>query len=495
MSESLRPDQPDRTVPIVAPDQAAAPTDNGPGHPPEDDVADELTPIPRPRLAAGPPRKHRRALQPPDALRGSLTPEQRLLVLDAWQRSGLPAGDFAPLVGLSKYTLYAWKKRFDDQGPAGLLDQPKGAPAGSRLPELTKRAILLLKQSHPDWGCQRISDNLQRGPALPASPQAVAAVLHQAGYAADDLPATANHEPPARRFERAGPNQLWQTDLFTFILKRQNRRVYLVAFLDDHSRFVTGYGLHASQSTALVLEVLRAALDGFGGPEEILTDNGSQYVTWRGQSAFNKELLKRGIRQVVASPRHPQTLGKIERFWGSLWRECVEAAVFTDLADARRRVGLYIDHYNFRRPHQGIDSAVPADRFFGADSAVRRTLEARVAVNALELARGGLPRPPFYLAGQAGGQDFSLHAEGEKVILTDAAGNRQEVELGRPGPAAATPTMPEPVCPGGRTPLTDAEEAVCQEDRAQTPGVAPLDDSLCQLRQAGLLEEEGGGHD
>jgi hypothetical protein len=39
------------------------------------------------------------------------------------------------------------------------------------------------------------------------------------------------------------------------VLKRQNRRVYLVAFLDDNSRFLVGYGLHASQSSALVLEV------------------------------------------------------------------------------------------------------------------------------------------------------------------------------------------------------------------------------------------------
>ncbi len=52
---------------------------------------------------------------------------------------------------------------------------------------------------------------------------------------------------------------MWQTDLFTFMLKRQNRRVYLVAFMDDHSRFIIGYGLHASQSAALVLEVLRGA--------------------------------------------------------------------------------------------------------------------------------------------------------------------------------------------------------------------------------------------
>src|SRR5262245_6826476 len=35
----------------------------------------------------------------------ALTPQQRLLLLDAWRRSGLPAGDFAPLVGVSKHTL------------------------------------------------------------------------------------------------------------------------------------------------------------------------------------------------------------------------------------------------------------------------------------------------------------------------------------------------------------------------------------------------------
>ena len=169
---------------------------------------------------------------------------------------------------------------------------------------------------------------------MPASPKAVAHVLHEAGYELHETP-TRPHPDKVRHFERARPNQLWQTDLFTFVLKRQNRRVYLVAFLDDHSRFLVSFGLHASQSTALVLEVLRAGITAYGPPEEVLTDNGAQYVTWRGESAFHKELTKRGIRQIVAAPRHPQTLGKIERFWGTLWRECLQAAVFLDLADAR----------------------------------------------------------------------------------------------------------------------------------------------------------------
>jgi hypothetical protein len=41
----------------------------------------------------------------------------------------------------------------------------------------------------------------------------------------------------------------------------------------------------------------------------------------------------------------PQTLGKVERFWGTLWRECLETAVFLDLGDAQRLIGLSIDHY------------------------------------------------------------------------------------------------------------------------------------------------------
>src|SRR5580704_18758139 len=98
----------------------------------------------------------------------------------------------------------------------------------------------------------------------------------------------------------------------------------------------------------------------------------------------------------------------MERFWGSLWRECVESAVFIDLGDARTRIGLFIDDYNFQRPHQGIEGLVSADRFFGAASEVRRTLAARVSANALELARHGVPKEPLYLTGQVGGQPVSL---------------------------------------------------------------------------------------
>jgi transposase len=173
----------------------------------------------------------RRLVRPEDARRANVTPEQRLLILDTWRRSGLPATDFGGLVGLTGHTLYDWRKRFKEQGPAGLMDQPRGGPRGSRLPELTRRTIVMLKEANPEWGCERIAAMLLRGPSLPASPGAVATVLKEAGYVTTEEP-TRPHPDRVRSFERAQPNQLWQTDLFTFMLKRQNRRVYLVAFMD-----------------------------------------------------------------------------------------------------------------------------------------------------------------------------------------------------------------------------------------------------------------------
>jgi transposase InsO family protein len=424
-------------------------------------------------------RRGRRLARPEDMKPVAYSPEQRLMILDCWRRSGLPAKDFATLVGVSKHTLYAWKQRFTREGPAGLMEQSRGAPEGSRLPELTKRTILMLKEAHPDWGCERISQMLQRGPALPASPPAVVRVLREAGYELQDIP-THPHPDKIRFFERAKPNQLWQTDLFTFVLRRQNRRVYLVAFLDDHSRYLVSFGLHASQSTALVLEVFRAGITAYRAPEEVLTDNGSQYVTWRGESAFQKELKQRGIRQIVAAPRHPQTLGKLERFWGTLWREFLESAVFLDLADARARIGHFIDWYNFQRTHSGVGGLVPADRFFGAAPEVLQTLKDRVASNALELARNGLPKPPFYMTGQVGGKNFSLHAEGERVFLTREGDARQEVDL---VPRAATEdlaSMPKAVCPDG-SPAAESfgpAPAISHEGLTPIPSFPALDEDV-----------------
>jgi hypothetical protein len=80
-------------------------------------------------------RRRRRLVQRKETSRVPFTAQQRLLILDSWQRSGLPAGDFAPLVGISKHTLYGWKKRFEEQGPAGLMDQSAGPKPAAGWPD------------------------------------------------------------------------------------------------------------------------------------------------------------------------------------------------------------------------------------------------------------------------------------------------------------------------------------------------------------------------
>ena len=155
---------------------------------------------------------------------------------------------------------------------------------------------------------------------------AVVRVLNEAGYVLEESP-TRPHRAQRAQLRAGEPNQLWQTDLFTFVLKRQNRRVYLVAFMDDHSRFVVGYGLHATQSAALVLRGaapggrrLRRARGGADRQRGAVRDLAGQERVREGAAS------SAGSGTIVAAPHRPQTLGKVERFWGTLWRECVETS-------------------------------------------------------------------------------------------------------------------------------------------------------------------------
>jgi hypothetical protein len=232
--------------------------------------------------------------------------------------------------------------------------------------------------------------------------------------------------------------------------------------MDDCSRFVVGFGLFASAAGSNVRETFEAAIANFGAPEEILTDQGAQYHTWRGKSAFRKLCERRGIKQVVARAQHPQTLGKIERFWGTLYRELIEGAIFRDLEEARERIGQFVSYYNFQRTHQGIDGLVPADKFFEAAPEVRKALAAQVSENAKDLAIQGAPRKELYLTGKMGDRPISLHSEGTKVVLTDSDGGREEVDLSA----------------GGRR-VGPAEEGA-----EEAPGTSALDGVLEELAQA-----------
>jgi hypothetical protein len=135
---------------------------------------------------------------------------------------------------------------------------------------------------------------------------------------------------------------------------------------------------------------------------------------------------------------------------------------------------------------------VPADRYFAAAPEVKATLLARVAANAEALARHGAPRKPFYLTGRVGDEPFSLHAEGEKVVLVKG-GEREEVDLSAPGPrreASPETVLPEPVAVTAEVSDllgAEAEEEEPGDEGPPAPGTSLLDGVLGELD--GLAEE------
>jgi transposase InsO family protein len=56
-------------------------------------------------------------------------------------------------------------------------------------------------------------------------------------------------------------------------------------------------------------------------------------------------------------------LGKVERFWETIWQKFLSRSQFDSFEAARKRIKLWIKHYNHKRPHQGIEGLCQADRF------------------------------------------------------------------------------------------------------------------------------------
>jgi transposase InsO family protein len=359
-------------------------------------------------------RKKKRKLKAAVTREGNSFPfELRLLVVREVLR-GAAQVDTAVAFGLSSATVQKYIQLYRKGGVDALRPLVRKArKRAAKQPDPKRDAVVKTRQAHPEWGSRRIRDELERFAALGVSDTQVRRVLHEEGLATSPTPAAARDHAP-RRFERAAPNQLWQSDIFTFLLRR-HERLYLAGFMDDHSRFIVGHALAHHQKSGLVMEALGRGIGAYGTPRELLTDNGRQYTAWRGETEFEQELKRQGIAHFKSRPQHPQTLGKIERFWKTLWEEFLSRTVFADFADCARRLDLYVQHYNFRRPHQGIDGAVPADRYFRAADAVRTALEGQVADNALRLALQQPTQKPFYIVGRVGDRDLSIAASAEEV--------------------------------------------------------------------------------
>jgi transposase InsO family protein len=341
---------------------------------------------------------------------------------------GVPLALLSKEVGASKDVIRRWAKAYQERGEAGLRDQLVPKRSQRKLPGPVREKIVEIKKREPLFGVKRISHLLKRAFFLSASPETVRRTLKEESLLVPTRKKPKHNVTRPRFFERSIPNQLWQSDIFTFRLG--GRYAYLIGFIDDYSRYVVGLELYRSQTAEQVLEVYRRAVGEYGVPREMLTDQGRQYTTWRGSTRFERELGKDRVRHIKSRPHHPMTLGKIERFWKTIYEEFLIRAQFGSFEEAKERVRQWGQYYNHKRPHQGIGGLCPADRYFEIQAELRKTIEQGIADNVLEMALRGKPKEPFYMVGRMEGQSVVLRAEKGKLRLMvddEGGGGKQEM--------------------------------------------------------------------
>ena len=432
--------------------------------------------------------------------RGAYSPEERRLAVERFAAAEVPQGVFARLFGVSVRSLANWVGRYRTGGPKALETEKRGPKVGrpsskARLSEPLREVIVATQQAHPQFGLKKLRDQIRRVEGVRVSAGGIRSTLKHAGVTRESIvkPKVHRKRPMIRRFERATPNDLWQSDITTYTIPRSGGRFFLTVFLDDRSRFVVAYAIAHRQTSEFVLSCLLAGIAKFGKPNEVLTDQGRQYFAWRGKTAFQKQLHKEGIKHVVSRTHHPETLGKCERLWETIQTELFSRVSPTSFEDADERLRLWFAHYNFQRPHQGIDGMVPADRFFGAESDVRRVIEDAVEKNALRLALGQTPKRPVYLIGQIGDHKVSLHGEGGRLVVHGSDGRVSEMSMEDVGSSGTTTSTKdqghdnnrehEPTSnPSGNTDKTDT-------DRSEAPAIC---DASPGVSGAGALEVSDG---
>ena len=341
---------------------------------------------------------------------------------------GIPVSLLSEEVGASKDVIRRWAKAYQEQGEAGLRNPMVPTGSGRKLPGPVREKIVEIKKRSPLFGVKRISHLLKRAFFLSASPETVRRTLRAESLV---VPSKKKHQQNISRprfFERLTPNQLWQSDIFTFRLG--GRYAYLIGFIDDYSRYMVGLELYRTQTADQVLEVYRRAIGEYGVPKEMLTDRGRQYTNWRGSTRFEREIGKDRVRHIKSQAHHPMTLGKIERFWKTIYEEFLVRAQFGSFEEARERIRHWLQYYNHKRPHQGIGGLCPADRYFEIQGELKKTMEQGIADNVLEMALRGKPKEPFYMVGRMEGQSVVLRAEKGKLRLMvddEEGGGKQEM--------------------------------------------------------------------
>ena len=391
---------------------------------------------------------------------------EKIKFIKEYESTGAPVALFCKWYGIGINTFRRWLEKLNRYGIAGLDDMRISANHNG-LPDGIKAEIIRVKLENPGIGPGKISQWLSRHKFFNVGSKRIRDIL-----LANPRTEPLMHEKHSIRhgnsgkepqhFERSKPGEMYQMDIMTFMLQGLYR-VYVIACLDDYSRFVVSCGLFRRQTTDRCLDVLRSAIERYGMPKEMLTDNGRQFYTWRGTSEFQKFLVKCGIRHIRSRPYHPQTLGKIESLWRNMYQEFLGKEPLSSFEDAEAKIEKWIEWYNFRRPHQGIGGLVPADRFFGVDRTMRDIMAKGAGIVKESLAAD--PRQvkqPVYLVGNVDGKEIRIIAKDGSVTL-DSSGEMKEV-IPKEGKKGNSNGSEKPGTTGGES---ETGRQIAQEDKCR----------------------------
>ena len=251
-------------------------------------------------------------------------------------------------------TYYRWR-----QQARGVEGSRSWRPWNALSPE-DEAMVLAVAQEMPEWRSRQLAAWLTDEMGLGVSESTVYRLLRREGLVKRleyQLAAGKEYE-----HKTTGAHQLWATDASYFRVVGWGY-YYLVTVMDDYSRFILAHKLQRDMTADSLLEVVQEAIDATGMDDvpvrdrtKLLSDNGSGYVS----RAFREYLQQVGIRHVLASPYHPQTNGKLERYHRTLKTE-VNQVPYELVSELAKAIGTFVEFYNHRRYHKALGNVTPSD--------------------------------------------------------------------------------------------------------------------------------------
>jgi transposase InsO family protein len=316
--------------------------------------------------------------------------EQRYEAVRAVIADGVTVTDVAARFGVSRKTVHSWLAKYEAGGLEGLADgshRPRSCP--HQMAADVEVALVESRLAHPWWGPRRLSFELGRR-GSPVSESAAYRALARLNLV--DPAARRPRDRKWKRWERGSPMELWQMDVVGGFVLADGTRAKVLSGVDDHSRFCVSAYLMTRETSQKVCDGLAKALRAYGVPEAILTDNGKVFTGRFGRPPvevlFDRICRENGVRHLLTQPRSPTTTGKIERFHRAIRTEFRTDRVFASLAAAQAELDEWVEQYNTSRPHQALDMATPARRFWRQQCADVRLLRTSSAPERPATARG-----------------------------------------------------------------------------------------------------------